>query len=116
MTTEHKNANWLQGQDLNLRFRGYEPRGMTRLPYPAKRKDRRSLKARCSGGEMRVLTTRAGEHHCGPGSFGGLRDINRTIHTLGPFGISRPVPREKQHRSFVDLRGEIAALGDVVEL
>lgn len=29
-------AYWLQGKDLNLRPRGYEPRALTRLRYPAK--------------------------------------------------------------------------------
>lgn len=52
-----KRVNWLQGLDSNQRHRGYEPRGMTGLPYPAKKKARWTSEVRLSGARWRRQLT-----------------------------------------------------------
>lgn len=74
-----QNTNWLQGQDSNLRYRGYEPRGLDRTCPPCQKKARRTVKVRQPGARWRGETqsARAGTSSCS--LLGGDQNFSQSI-------------------------------------
>lgn len=107
-----RNTNWLQGQDSNLRYRGYEPRGLDRTCPPCEKKARRTVKVRQSGASWRGnKQSRAwGKGSCGLLGRSWSRNIRGPGHAIGP------ILREPQHRLFERAGVQIAvAIGDAVK-
>lgn len=81
-----RNTNWLQGQDSNLRYRGYEPRGLDRTCPPCEKKARRTQRVRQPGASWRGEEGqyRAGRTSCSLLGTNRPRDTRRPSHAFRP--------------------------------